>query len=104
MFSSYGFSYFIFLIDVHTKHIWYYPLIEKSNVFFIFHHFQMLIECWFSHKIKSIQIDWGGEYHKLNNFFQTIGTHHRLICHYIHEQNDTIERHHRYLSKIFLPS
>jgi hypothetical protein len=57
----------------------------------IFHHFQMLVERRFLHKIKSIQIDWGGEYHKLNSF--------KLICPYTHEQNDTIERHHRHIVK-----
>jgi len=34
------------------------PLIAKFDVFSIFHHFQTLVECQFSHKIKSIQTDW----------------------------------------------
>jgi len=34
-----GFRYFVIFIDAHTKHIWYYPIVAKSNVFSIFHHF-----------------------------------------------------------------
>jgi len=39
MFSFDGFYYFVIFIDVHSKHIWYYSLIAKSDVFSIFHHF-----------------------------------------------------------------
>jgi histone deacetylase 1/2 len=53
----------------------------------------MLVKCQFTRKIKSIQTDWGGEYRKLNNFFQTIGIHNMLICPHMHEQNGSVERH-----------
>jgi len=66
-------------------------------VFSIFHHFQTLVERQFSCKIKSVQTDWGGEYRKLNQLFQTIGIHHRLICLRTHEQNGTVERCHRHI-------
>ena len=85
MFSSNGFRYFVIFVDAHTKHIWYYPLIVKSDAFSTFQRFQTLVECQFSLKIKSVQIDWGGEYRKLNKFFQTIGIHHWLICPHTHE-------------------
>jgi histone deacetylase 1/2 len=91
MFSSDGFCCFVIFINAHTKYIWYYPLVAKSDVFSIFQRFQLLLECQFSRKIKSVQTDWGGEYRKLNSFFQTIGIHHQLICLHTHEQNDSIE-------------
>jgi len=72
MFSSDGFRYFVIFVDAHTKHIWYYPLVAKSDVFSTFQRFQTLVERQFSLKIKSVQTDWGGEYHKLNKFFQTL--------------------------------
>jgi len=56
----------------------------------------VLVERRFSRKIKSVQTDWGGEYCKLNNFFQTIDIHHRLICHHTHEQNGSVERRRRH--------
>jgi len=65
-----------------------------SGLFSIFQHFQVLVKRQFSRKIKSIQTNWGGEYRKLNSFFQTIGIHHRLMCPYMHEQNGSVECHH----------
>jgi len=44
MFSFDGFHYFVILIDAYTKHIWYYPIIAKSDVFSTFHRFQTLVE------------------------------------------------------------
>jgi histone deacetylase 1/2 len=69
MFSFDGFRYFVIFVNAHTKHIWYYPLVAKSDVFSTFQRFQTLIERQYSLKIKSIQTDWGGEYRKLNKFF-----------------------------------
>ena len=57
LFSSDSFCYFVIFIDAYTKHIWHYPHVVKSDVFSIFHHFQTLVECQFSCKIKSIQTD-----------------------------------------------
>jgi histone deacetylase 1/2 len=36
MFSSDGFHYFIVFVNAPTKHIWYYPLVAKSDVFSTF--------------------------------------------------------------------
>ena len=62
MLSSDGFCYFVIFMDAHTKFILFYPLVAKSNVFNIFHQFLAFVECQFSLKIKTVQIDWGGEY------------------------------------------
>ena len=56
MFSSYGFSYFIFFIDTHTKQIWYYTFIVKSDVFSIFHHFQIFVERCFHVKLNLFKL------------------------------------------------
>jgi len=55
--SSDGFCYFAIFVDAHTKFIWFYPLSVKSNVFNVFHQFQVLVEQQFSRKIKSVQTD-----------------------------------------------
>jgi hypothetical protein len=57
-------------MDAHTKYIWFLPLVVKSNVFNVFQQFQAYVKRWFSIKIKFIQIDWGGEYNKLNTYFK----------------------------------
>ena len=90
-------SLFCYIFYAYTKYVWYYPLVAKSNVYSVFHQFQTLVERQFSLKIKSVQIDWGGEYRKLSTFFQTVGIHHRLIFPHTYEQNGTVERRHRHL-------
>jgi hypothetical protein len=62
MLSSDGFHYFVIFMDAHTEFIWFYPLDAKSDVFNIFHEFLAFVERQFSLKIKTVQIDWGGEY------------------------------------------
>ena len=57
----------------------------------------VLVERQFSRKIKSVQTDCGGEYHKLNSFFKTIGIHHHIICLHTHEQNGTVECRYRHI-------
>ena len=52
MFLSDGFRYFVIFVDAHTKFIWFYPLVAKSDVFAIFHQLQALVERQFS--LKSI--------------------------------------------------
>jgi histone deacetylase 1/2 len=103
MFSSEGFCNFVIFIYAHAKHIWYYPLVAKFDVFSIFHHFQTLVERQFSLKIKFIQTDWGGKYSKLNKFFQIIGIHHRLIFPHTHEQMALLSVIIDILSKLALP-
>jgi histone deacetylase 1/2 len=56
LFSSDGFRYFIIFIDVHTKHIWYYLLIVKSDVFSIFHRFQTLVKVSFYVKLNMFKL------------------------------------------------
>jgi histone deacetylase 1/2 len=96
MLSSNGFFYFVIFIDAHTKFIWFYPFIVKSDVFNVFHQFQVFVERQFFQKIKYVQTDQGGEYHKLNSLFKTIGIHHHLICLNTHEQNGIVEHHRRH--------
>ena len=44
MLSSDGFCYFVIFVDAHTKFIWFYHLVAKSDVFTIFHQFQVLVK------------------------------------------------------------
>lgn len=69
-------------------------MVHKSKVFSIFPQFQCMVECYFTSKIKIIKSDWGGEYHKLDNFFAQLGIIHRLPCPQTHQQNGAIERRH----------
>ena len=48
-------------------------------------------------KIRAIKSDWGGKYHKLHRYFQQIGISHRVSCPHTSQQNDVVERKHRYI-------
>jgi hypothetical protein len=39
MLSFDGFCYFVIFVDAHTRFIWCYPLIAKSDVFAVIHRF-----------------------------------------------------------------
>nr|ABA95721.1 retrotransposon protein, putative, Ty1-copia subclass [Oryza sativa Japonica Group] len=53
-------------------------------------------------KIKSVQTDWGGEYQRLNSFFQRIGISHHVSCPHAHQQNGSAERKHRHIVEVGL--
>jgi histone deacetylase 1/2 len=75
---------------------------EKSDVFQIFHNFQKLVERQFDIKILALQSDWGGEYEKLNSFFQKIGIEHHVSCPHAHQQNGSTERKHCHIVEVGL--
>ena len=81
MLSSDDFWYFVIFVDAHTKYIWFFPLVAKSNVFTIFHQFQTQVERQFSLKIKSVpnRLEW--QVSQIKCLFKSIGIHHRLSTH-----------------------
>ena len=48
-----------------------------------------------------MQTDWGGEYKKLNCFFQRIISQH-VSCPYAHQQNGLAERKHQHIVEVGL--
>ena len=49
-----------------------------------------------------MQTDWGGEYEKLNSFFQNVGITHHVSCPHAHQQNGSAERKHRHIVEVGL--
>ena len=86
--------FYVSFIDDYSKFTWIYLLRHKSEVFQRFHDFQKLVERMFDRKIVAMQTDWGGEYQKLNSFFQRISISHHVSCPYAHQQNGSAERKH----------
>ena len=68
----------------------------------MFHNFQALVEQKFDSKIIAMQSDWGGEYEKLNSFFQKIGIYHHVSCPHAHQQNGFAERKHCHIVEVGL--
>ena len=92
-----GHNYYVSFIDGYSRFTWLYLLKRKSDVFSIFLQFQRHVERLLNHKIIHVQTDWGGEYQKLNKFFDDIGISHRVSCPHTHQQNGTAERKHRHI-------
>lgn len=77
-------KYYVSFIDDYSRHVWIYFLKYKSDVEPIFLQFQKHVENSLGHRIKTIQSDWGGEYHKLHKYFQNTGITHRISCPHTH--------------------
>jgi histone deacetylase 1/2 len=90
-------NYYVSFIDDFSKFTWVYFLRHKSEVFQWFHDFQNLVERLFNRKIVAVQTDWGGEYQRLNSFFQRIGISHHVSCPHAHQQNGSAERKHHHI-------
>ena len=45
LFSLDDYRYFVIFVDAYTKYVWYYPLVAKSDVYYVFHQFQTVVEC-----------------------------------------------------------
>ena len=71
-------------------------------MFQVFHTFQAFVERQFDAKILAMQSDWGGEYEKLNSFFQKIGISHHVSCPHAHQQNGSAEWKHRHIVEVGL--
>ncbi|KAK1424826.1 hypothetical protein QVD17_20164 [Tagetes erecta] len=92
-----GHSYFLLCVDQFSKFMWIFPLKQKSDVFETFKHFLVMVERQFNTKVKAVQMDWGGEFRSLSNFFSSLGVLHRLSCPHTSEQNGLVERRHRHV-------
>ncbi len=97
IFSINRFKYYVFFLDAFTRYTWLFPIYRKSDVYATFKQFQLHVERLFDCKIKIVQSDWGGEYHSLQKFLQSLGIHHRLSCSHTRQQNSAIERKHRHI-------
>ena len=96
--SSGGFKYYVSFVDDYSRFCWIYLLKHKSDVEHVFYAFQAHVERLLDTKIKAVQSDWGGEYHKLHRYFQTTGISHRVSCPHTSQQNGIVERKHRHQS------
>jgi histone deacetylase 1/2 len=67
--SSGGYKYYVSFVDDYSRHCWIYLLKHKSDVEDIFYIFQAHVERFLNNKIRAVQSDWGGEYHRLNAYF-----------------------------------
>ena len=94
-----GFSYYLLIVDDHTKYSWVFPLKAKSEVYSTFVNFKTYVENAVGNKIKVLRSDSGGEF--VSSLFQAFlkqhGILHQFSCPHTPEQNGSAERKHRHL-------
>jgi histone deacetylase 1/2 len=90
-------KYYVSFIDDFSRYVWVYFLRNKSEVEPVFLQFQKHVERMLNTKILSVQSDWGGEYHRLHNYFAATGISHHISCPHTHQQNGLAERKHRHI-------
>jgi histone deacetylase 1/2 len=95
--SSGGYKFYVSFVDDFSRFTWIYLLKHKSDVEQIFYNFQTHVERLLNSKIRAVQSDWGGEYHRLHKYFQRTGISHRVSCPHTSQQNGIAERKHRHL-------
>ena len=91
--------YFITLVDDYSRATWTYLLITKSNAIQVLQTFINMIENQFQTTIKCIRSDYELEFNNNETlkFFQAKGIAHQKSCPYTPQQNNIVERKHRYL-------
>jgi histone deacetylase 1/2 len=95
-------AYYVSFIDDFSKFTWIYLRKKRSDFYQVFLNFQQYVERKFDRKIVTMQTDWGGEYEKLNCFFQKVRITHHVSCPHAHQQNSSTERKHRHIVEVGL--
>jgi histone deacetylase 1/2 len=75
---------------------------KRSDVYQAFLNWQKYVERKFDYKVVTMQTDWGGEYEKLNTFFQQAGITHHVSYPHAHQKNGSAERKHRHIVEVGL--
>jgi hypothetical protein len=90
-----NYQYFLLLVDEHTRYIWSYPMVKKSEVQQIYTRFEAMLKTQFGRTIKSLRSDNAGEIisNKFQDHIEDTGTFFEVSIAYAHEQNGLAERH-----------
>jgi len=96
--SHAGYKYFVTFIDDYSRYTWVYFLQNKSEVFFMFKLFLVLVNTQFSATIKTLRSDSRGEYmsNDFQSFLQSNGIISQRSCSYTPQQNGVAERKNRH--------
>lgn len=93
-----GYRYYVHFIDNYSKFTWDYLLRSKSETFQMFLNFKSQAELQLGTKLQYFQFDQGGEYKVyFTDYFQANGIGHKNSFPTTHEQNNIVERNHRYI-------
>lgn len=94
-----GYKYYVIFMDHYTRFTWFFPLMYKSQVFFVFKRFYAFVQSHFNGTIQFFQSDGGGEFTGLNfkKFLESKEIVHLVSCPHTPQQNGIAERKHRHI-------
>ncbi|CAN1165361.1 Retrovirus-related Pol polyprotein from transposon TNT 1-94 [Linum perenne] len=91
-----GFTYFLTVLDDHTRCVWTFLMRNKGETRSLIQSFCSMVSTQFSSTVKIIRSDQGLEF-KMDSFFSTHGILHQTSCVSIAAQNGRVERKHQHL-------
>ncbi|CAL1398408.1 unnamed protein product [Linum trigynum] len=97
--SREGYSYFLTIVDDHTRAVWVFLMESKSEANPLLQSFCIMVKNQFSKPIKTIRTDQGQEFH-MAEFYRSHGITHEMSCVYTAQQNGRVERKHQHLLNV----
>ncbi|CAL1400034.1 unnamed protein product [Linum trigynum] len=94
-----GFSYFLTIVDDHSRAVWVFLLKSKADARPTLQSFCLMVKNQFSVSVKTIRTDQGQEFH-MTEFYSAHGIVHEMSCVYTAQQNGRVERKHQHLLNV----
>ncbi|CAN1181640.1 Retrovirus-related Pol polyprotein from transposon TNT 1-94 [Linum perenne] len=89
-----GFSYFLTIVDDHSRAVWTFLMRHKSETKHLLQSFCQMVCNQFNTKVRTIRSDQGLEF-QLKDFYAQQGIEHQMSCVERQEQNGRVERKHQ---------
>ncbi|XP_057543915.1 uncharacterized protein LOC130823315 [Amaranthus tricolor] len=98
--SSCGARYFLTIVDVFSRAVWIYLLIDEKEVFQMFMAFVAMVDRQFGQSITIVQSDNGSEFKCLIDYFRDNGILFQTSCVGTPQQNGRVERKHKHILSV----
>lgn len=98
--SSCGARYFLTIVDDHSRSVWVYLLLDKTEVTSMFMSFLAMVRTQYSKTVKIVRSDNGTEFNAMARYFFEQGIQFQKSCVGTPQQNGRVERKHRHILNV----
>ena len=95
-----GAQYFLTIVDDFTRYTWIHLMHFKSESQRYLRSFFSFVQTQFETRIQQIQVDNGGEFYSMKDFFLEQGVIYQTSCVRTPQQNGVVERKHRHILNV----